>query len=132
MKTWLGIPREEIPWYPTIDAGKCTGCRACVDFCRNDVLEFDEDAEKTTVTNPFHCVVECNACERLCPEGAISFLEEPAWISFVKDRLSRRRGSTGSGPAGGDHDTADRHRSYRDSRSSTTGPNGPTRPPSGA
>ena len=48
MRTWRGILREEIPWYPTIDPDRCTGCRTCVDFCRNDVLEFDEPAEGPT------------------------------------------------------------------------------------
>ena len=73
MKTWRGIPREEIPWYPTIDPDRCTGCRTCVDFCPNDVLEFDEAVGKTIVKNPFNCVVECSTCGKLCPEGAIHF-----------------------------------------------------------
>lgn len=90
MKTWLGIPREEIPWYPTIDAVKCTGCRACVDFCRNDVLEFDEAAGTTKVKHPFNCVVECSACERLCPEGAITFIDDTLWTAFIMDRVARR------------------------------------------
>jgi NAD-dependent dihydropyrimidine dehydrogenase PreA subunit len=87
---WRGIPRREIPWYPAIDPEKCTGCRACVDFCRNDVLEFDEAVGKTKVKDPFNCVVECSTCARLCPEGAISFPDEGAWIGFLKDRMSRR------------------------------------------
>jgi NAD-dependent dihydropyrimidine dehydrogenase PreA subunit len=89
MKTWRGIPREEIPWYPTIDPDRCTGCRTCVDFCRNDVLDFDDDVGKSRVKNPCNCVVECSTCAKLCPEGAISFPEEGAWISFIKERMSR-------------------------------------------
>jgi ferredoxin len=27
---WNGIPREEVPWYPTIDPEKCTSCGICV------------------------------------------------------------------------------------------------------
>jgi len=89
MDTWLGIPREEVPWYPILDPGKCTGCRTCVDFCRNDVLAFDESAGKATVKNPFNCVVECSACERLCPQGAIAFPDDKAWAAFIKDRAPR-------------------------------------------
>jgi NAD-dependent dihydropyrimidine dehydrogenase PreA subunit len=90
MKTWLGIPREEIPWFPTIDPEKCTGCRTCVDFCRNDVLEFDEAVGKTKVKNPFKCVVECNACAKLCPERAIAFPGDDAWTVYVKQHMAGR------------------------------------------
>lgn len=89
MNTWRGIPREQIPWYPTIDADKCTGCQTCVDFCKNDVLAFDDSAGKSVVKNPYSCVVECSTCARLCPEGAIAFPEEAAWIALIKDRMSR-------------------------------------------
>lgn len=26
-KEWKGVPREQVPWYPTIDMDTCTGCR---------------------------------------------------------------------------------------------------------
>ena len=90
MKTWRGIPREEIPWYPTIHPDKCTGCRTCVDFCPNDVLEFDEAAGKTIVKNPFSCVVECSTCGKLCPEGAIRFPDEAAFSAHLKERIVRQ------------------------------------------
>ena len=90
MKTWRGIPREEIPWHPTIDPDKCTGCRTCVDFCRNDVLEFDEAAGKSRVRSPNNCVVACRACAKLCPEGAIRFPDEAAFAAFARERITRR------------------------------------------
>lgn len=46
MSDWRGIPREEIPWFPTIDAEKCIGCRECVAICKNGVLAFDETSQK--------------------------------------------------------------------------------------
>jgi NAD-dependent dihydropyrimidine dehydrogenase PreA subunit len=90
MMTWLGIPRGEIPWYPTIAAEKCTGCRTCVDFCPNDVLEFDEAIGKTIVRNPFNCVVECSTCGKLCPEGALRFPDEAVFSAFIKERIARQ------------------------------------------
>jgi len=90
MKEWRGIPREEIPWFPTIDEEKCIGCRACVEFCPNEVLEFDEEAEKARVKYPYNCVVECKACAKLCPVDAISFPKEKEFSALIKEKLSKR------------------------------------------
>lgn len=88
MNAWRGIPREKIPWYPTIDAGKCIGCRTCIDFCKNDVLELDEINQKAVVCNPFNCVVECSTCGRLCPTGAIFFPEEKEFSNVIRRLLA--------------------------------------------
>lgn len=88
MKEWRGIPREEIDWYPAIDPEKCIGCKTCVDFCKNDVLEFDEAVQKTRVNNPYNCVVECRTCARLCPTEAISFPDEEAFNAYITSRRS--------------------------------------------
>lgn len=65
------IPREEIPWKPTIDVEKCGGCGTCVDFCQHGVYVID--GERAKVANPTGCIVGCNGCQSKCPEGAISF-----------------------------------------------------------
>lgn len=88
MGEWRGIPREEIPWFPTIDAEKCIGCKACVEFCKNDVLEFEEETGKTKVKNPYNCVVECRTCARLCPTEAITFPDETVFSNFIKTKLT--------------------------------------------
>jgi NAD-dependent dihydropyrimidine dehydrogenase PreA subunit len=88
MNEWRGIPREQIPWYPTIDAEKCIGCRTCVDFCKNAVLTFDEATQKAMVCNPYNCVVECSSCGRLCPEDAISFPETEAVGTLIRRLLA--------------------------------------------
>lgn len=92
MNTWRGIPREKIPWFPTIDAGKCIGCGTCVDFCKNSVLAFDEVIQKAGVVAPFNCVVECSTCGRLCPEGAISFPEPEAFATVIHRLLAGETG----------------------------------------
>jgi NAD-dependent dihydropyrimidine dehydrogenase PreA subunit len=88
MSDWRGIPREKIPWYPTIDADKCTGCRTCIEFCRNGVLEFDDQAQKARVRSPYNCVVECSTCGRLCPAEAISFPDEKEFGTLIKQLLA--------------------------------------------
>lgn len=88
MSEWRGIPREEIHWFPTIDAEKCIGCRECITICKNDVLAFDEEKQKSKVVNPYNCVVECRTCARLCPAEAISFPDAAAFSEFIKDKLA--------------------------------------------
>lgn len=92
MKEWRGIPREEIPWFPKIDQEKCIGCKACVEFCKNDVLEFDELNGKTRVKTPSNCVVECRTCARICPAGAIAFPDEEVFSVFIKAKLADNDG----------------------------------------
>ncbi|MBW4055681.1 MAG: ferredoxin family protein [Proteobacteria bacterium] len=87
MSEWRGIPREEIPWFPTIDAEKCSGCRECITICKNNVLAFDEAGLKSTVVNPYNCVVECRTCARLCPSEAISFPDAAVFSEFIKEKL---------------------------------------------
>lgn len=91
MSDWRGIPREEIPWFPTIDAEKCIGCRECTTICKNGVLFFDETGQKSTVVSPYDCVVECRTCARLCPVDAISFPDASLFSDFIKGKLAAKR-----------------------------------------
>ena len=34
----LKVPREKIPWFPTINYDACIHDRECIDFCKNDVF----------------------------------------------------------------------------------------------
>ena len=68
---WHGIPRKEIPWYPTVDKNKCIGCGLCFVTCGRNVYEMKNG--KANVVNPYNCLVGCTTCETVCPVGAISF-----------------------------------------------------------
>jgi len=94
------------PWFPVIDAERCTHCRKCVDFCMFGVFAVDQN--KVRVIKPDSCKTDCPACARVCPQNAIMFpksdedrlngsLAEPVRpsdsdkISF-RERLKHRKG----------------------------------------
>ena len=70
---WKGVPREHVPWYPTIDIEKCSGCKTCFEFCSHHVYAWDEAADRPRVVEPFQCVVGCSNCSHQCEQKAISF-----------------------------------------------------------
>jgi NAD-dependent dihydropyrimidine dehydrogenase PreA subunit len=55
---------------PTVDAKKCTGCKACVEACPMDVLVFDEAKKIPTVDKSKECI-GCRACEAQCEHDAM-------------------------------------------------------------
>jgi NAD-dependent dihydropyrimidine dehydrogenase PreA subunit len=82
--TWQGIPREEVPWFPTIMEELCDGCRICLDFCSFGVYEYDEKKDKVKVSNPFNCQVGCSTCAARCQPKAIIFPPLQILESFRK------------------------------------------------
>lgn len=58
---------------PSFDATRCTGCRACIRFCRFNALFFIKD--KPTVF-PGICH-SCGGCRMVCREGAITEVARP-------------------------------------------------------
>jgi len=70
-KTYSGLPRKDIEWYPTIDYKLCTGCGVCADFCHEHVYE--KQGDKVVVARPYDCLVSCESCRPRCPVGAIKF-----------------------------------------------------------
>jgi NAD-dependent dihydropyrimidine dehydrogenase PreA subunit len=85
-KTFQGIPRKNIPWYPTINYEKCVSCGKCVDYCKMGVYETKEKEGKkiSVVKNPYSCVVLCNGCDAVCPEGAISHPSKTETRELIK------------------------------------------------
>jgi len=70
---WHGIPRDEIPWYPTVDAKKCMGCGLCFVTCGRNVYEMQ--GAKSVAVRPYDCMVGCSTCATVCPVQAIHFPE---------------------------------------------------------
>ena len=52
-----------------LDQQKCTGCKMCTIVCPHEVFVVKE--RKAIIQNKDYCM-ECGACEKNCPEGAIS------------------------------------------------------------
>lgn len=71
--TWHGVPRRDVPWFPTIDESACDGCGACEKFCSFGVLERTRDDSTVHVRRRYACVVGCDLCSSVCPKRAISF-----------------------------------------------------------
>ncbi|MDZ7270870.1 MAG: ferredoxin family protein [candidate division KSB1 bacterium] len=80
---YMNIPREEIPWYPTVDAELCTSCGNCLGFCANGVFAQGEQAVE--VVSPYNCVVGCDACAKDCPSGAISFPSKEELVQKLRE-----------------------------------------------
>jgi CDP-4-dehydro-6-deoxyglucose reductase len=99
-KPWHGVPREQIPWHPTIDVDACIGCGTCVTGCSRLVYRFDYEHNKPVVADPLNCMVGCTTCANTCPTHAISFppLEQVLALGreaevhhAIEDDLSTRR-----------------------------------------
>lgn len=88
--SYMGIPREEIQWYPAIDAATCTGCGECLDFCANGVFALEEDKKIMLVTHPFNCVVGCNKCAAFCAAGALTFPSKEELIAMLRELRSKQ------------------------------------------
>ena len=91
-KTYMGIPREDIPWCPIIDTSKCTACGLCAEFCPNGVFEMG--AEVMTVKNPMNCVVGCDKCATECPVAAISFPDKAQLLKWIEEGREKAKQST--------------------------------------
>lgn len=70
--TWRGYPREQIPWFPTINDDLCDGCGLCLRLCSPKALQPTPDG-KVEVEDPFRCIVGCSSCARVCRPKAITF-----------------------------------------------------------
>jgi len=71
---WHGVPRREIPWFPTVDAEACIGCQLCFVTCGREVFDMTADTPpRAEATGQYNCMVGCSTCVMVCPTDAISF-----------------------------------------------------------
>lgn len=87
---YLGIPRSQIPWKPTVDPEKCIGCGVCIDTCPNGVYLMNAETGKAEVVDPDNCVVLCDKCARFCTQEAISFPDKPSTKRLVGKLLQQK------------------------------------------
>lgn len=64
-----------------IDPEGCVGCRACMQVCQFDALDFSPDVQKCTI-NPYKCY-GCGACRAVCKKDAI-FLKDKASLPHLQ------------------------------------------------
>lgn len=96
VQMWQGVPRREIPWYPTLNEDLCSGCQSCVDFCASGVFRFDETLGRAVVAQPYNCVVYCTGCVNTCPSEAISFPKKEDVIALVKELRAKYEAEPGA------------------------------------
>ena len=68
---WHGIPRKNIPWFPTVDVDTCIGCMLCYTTCGRGVYVMQDN--KAVPVNAMSCMVGCSTCGTVCPVQAIAF-----------------------------------------------------------
>jgi len=92
-RDYMGIPRDKIPWAPTIIQDTCTGCGECRDVCPNGVYELDETEGKMKVIHPENCVVLCDKCAGFCPTESIHFPDKAETKKLIGRLLKEIKGS---------------------------------------
>ena len=87
-ETYMGVPRNKIPWYPTIDYSKCDLCDGdpqCLRFCPHGVFDHEKENKRLTVKNPNNCVVFCRGCSKACAADALSFPNKKEILVLIRN-----------------------------------------------
>ncbi|MDH4212408.1 MAG: ferredoxin family protein [Candidatus Thorarchaeota archaeon] len=90
--TFMGVNREKIPWWPTIDLNRCDGCNGeydCIKFCPHRVYRPRENPPRVDVENRYNCVVFCQACKKMCPKDAIFFPLKADILNLIKTERAK-------------------------------------------
>ena len=60
-------------------------------FCPNSVYESDASEGRARVAHFYQCVVLCNNCVSVCPNGAISFPSQDEFLDALQAVKQRSR-----------------------------------------
>ena len=83
--TFMGVPREKIPWFPTIDYDKCNYCMECDKFCPHQVFERREaERAETRGGQPEQLRGVLPRLRKTCGPDALAFPEKPAIVAMIK------------------------------------------------
>ena len=89
-KKRLLVPREDIPWYPTINPDLCNGCGDCKVLCKPGVFEPGPpdpagiQRPKFVVAHPYKCLVLCDRCVAVCTSGGIMLPPKEDFEKYVE------------------------------------------------
>ena len=67
-------------WYPVIDYSLCVECGACSKLCPHGVYDKSQ-SPKPVVVKPENCMDRCRGCQRVCSNGAISYVGDNSEVS---------------------------------------------------
>lgn len=91
------VPREKIPWFPTINQDACIHDMECINFCKNNVFDWNDALGVPEVNRPNNCVVGCDACAKICPSEAITFPPVEEFKATLRKLISESRGDADLG-----------------------------------
>jgi NAD-dependent dihydropyrimidine dehydrogenase PreA subunit len=72
-----------------LDTQKCTGCGMCLDVCPHDV--FKMNGKSVQIADRDACM-ECGACDKNCPAGALSVQSGVGCAAAVINSMLGRNG----------------------------------------
>ena len=97
--SYPGVPREKLPWFPTINPEVCLMDLDCVNFCSQGVFEWDPESRRPFVAHPYSCIPGCDSCAQMWRVQAISFSSKEKFRRILH-RL-REEARRGARPPGG-------------------------------
>ncbi len=79
----------------SFDAGKCTGCRTCLTVCPHQVFRMNG---RTAQIDRRDACMECGACEKNCPAGALTVQAGVGCAAAVINQMLGRTDDCCCGP----------------------------------
>ncbi|MBZ5513396.1 MAG: ferredoxin family protein [Acidobacteriia bacterium] len=87
-----GIPREKLPWFPTMNPEVCLRDLDCLNFCPYGVFAYDAETGRPFVAHPYSCVPGCDMCAQLCRGGGITLPSRAEFRAILRRLRAEARG----------------------------------------